>query len=304
MASYQELADIFNKITYALNVCTIIGSVMSFIIFSRKPFEKNSFGFYCKLLAIFDLFVMYNLAFGLASIILNSQFINYYDSLCKLYYYVSSIASPMPVWTLVIFSFDQLIVVSKTEKFAIFKKRRFQYASIPVIIIFHCALYIPVLFLSGVEGVALQNQTFYSCVVYSKLMPVVFLIESNILPFMLIIVSMFFLVTILIKSREKVFSSDHQRPQSNTQLTRRRNLDVKFAFNLVALNIIFIVLTIPIVVCYILPVDSDYLLFSLIYSIGFFLFYLNFALHFWVHLTFNSIFRREFLLFIRVIKID
>lgn len=50
-----------NYATYTANFLTIIGSIFSIIIFFRKVFSRNSIGFYCKTLAIFDLFNTYNL---------------------------------------------------------------------------------------------------------------------------------------------------------------------------------------------------------------------------------------------------
>lgn len=205
MADYQKISDTLDKIVYGFNALSIIGSILSIIVYSRKAFEKSSFGFYCKWVSIFDLVNIVNLGFGIASLIVNSSFINYYDSICKIYYYILAVTSSLPIWILVIFSFDQVIIVSRTERFQFFKKRWFQYTCISTIIVFQSAIYTSLIVLSGVQNAQIQNTTFSFCTVYSNVVPIVFLVESKLIPFLLIIISMYFLVSILIKSRKKGF---------------------------------------------------------------------------------------------------
>jgi hypothetical protein len=38
----------------------VIGNIISFIVFSRKPFLKNPVSIYCRALAIFDMFIIYS----------------------------------------------------------------------------------------------------------------------------------------------------------------------------------------------------------------------------------------------------
>ena len=293
MADYKAAADILNKITFGFNAFSLIGSPISIIVFSRKAFEKSSFGFYSKWLSVLDLLGIFNFAFGLASIILNSTFTNNYDWACKFYYYIICATSSLPTWFLLIFSLDQLIIVSRTERFQFFKKRWFQYSVISAIIIFQCSIFSPVIFLSKVQTMESQNITFSICDVYSGILPFVFVIEAKLVPFTFIVISMYFIVRILINSRKKVFT--------NHALNAIRSRDLKFAYNLVIINIISFFLTIPAVVYFMLP-DGYFILSGLFNAICFFLFYLNYALNFWINFIFNSIFRNEFFILFRIIN--
>lgn len=291
MADYRAAAEILNKITFGFNAFSLIGSPLSIIVFSRKAFKKSSFGFYSKWLSIFDLLGIFNFAFGLASTILNSTFTNNYDWACKFYYYIICTTSSLPTLFLLIFSLDQLIIVSRTERFQFFKKRWFQYSVISAIIIFQSSIFSPVIFLSKVQTMESQNITFSICDVYSGILPFVFLFEAKLVPFTFIVISMFFIVRILIKSRKKLFTNHNAiRPR-----------DVKFAYNLVIINIISFVLTIPAVVYFMLP-DGYFIWSGLFNAICFFLFYLNYALNFWINFIFNSIFRNEFFILFRIIN--
>ena len=283
---------VLGKISLGFEYMTLFGSVTSFIIFSRKAFKKSSIGIYCRSLAIFDLYVIYDCAIGtlmMLKVIIST------DILCKIQYYISTGFSSMPGWVLVFFSFDQLIIVSRTERFKFFNKRWFRYSIIIGIFIIQCVIYAPALFLTGLRFYSIGNNlTSTSCDSLSLIMPIIYLIESCLIPFGLIIFSTTLIVRILIKSRQKI--------SANLQLTAqmaRRNQEYKFAFNSVVLNVLFIVLTFPLLVSYILPVNKT-LVFTLVQKFLYDLFYLNFALHFWVHLASNSVFRNEILKVLRI----
>ena len=297
MSVYQDALYVFNKLNYAFNFMTILGSLLSFIIFSRKSFEKSSIAVYCKALAVFDLFIIFNLVFGLVEIITTIYLPLDHDFLCRLINFVTIGISPIPGWILVAFSFDQLIIVSRTERFQFFKKRWFQYSLILGIAIFHCAIYSPAWILSGVVQVSDQNGTISLCLSDSIPMSILYLVESSIVPIVFIVISTGLIIRALIKSRKKISSSD-----SATTTRKHRIRDFKFAMNSIILNTLFVVVIIPLFFSFILPLD--YPTFNMLNSVAFTLFYMNFALHFWVHLSFNSVFRREFLLLFRIIKID
>jgi hypothetical protein len=284
-----DIINVFGKLFLAIHFMTILGSAISCIIFSRKAFKKSSIGIYCRSLAVFDLYITYNFVLGIVTLFPNTEFILASDLICKLAYFISSGISSIPGWVLVAFSFDQLIIVSRTDRFKFFD---FQHSIILTILLVQCATSTPTIFYSGLRVYLLENNmTFFSCDSFSIVMPIIYLIESCTIPFVLIIVSTSLIVRILIKSRRNISTG----LQATAQMTRRRQ-EYKFAFNSVVLNVLFIVLTFPLLLSYIVSINL------LIKQIFFALFYLNFALHFWVHLAFNSIFRNEFFKVFRIKK--
>lgn len=288
-------ANIINYIIYAINFMTILGSLLSFIVFSRKGFEKTSISFYCKCLAFFDLFVVFNLGFNIVSIIINIPLVYSYDWLCKLYYFISVGVSALPAWILVVISFDQLITLSRTEKFQFFKKTWFQYTIMMVIFIFNCAFYSPLIIFASTKNVTYQNETISSCNYNIYALPILYLIESSLLPFLLLAISLFFTLRILIRSRQKVSTN----LQGNALAARRRH-EYKFAISSIVLDILFIVFNIPIIFNGLFNDQRNDWLYDLASSICYMFFYLNFSLHFWICLTFNSVFRHEILVLFRI----
>lgn len=292
MVNYAALANSLLKLTFIINMFTICGSILSFITFSRKAFQKSSIGFYCKSLAIFDLFVLFVTVFGIASQILNVQLIASNDTICKIVYYISISSSPIQGWLLIVFSIDQLIAVSMTDRFGFVKKRWFQFSITLAIFIFHCGIYIPVFFNVGSISATFDNVTYYNCVSFSFQLSMTYLIEASFIPFVIMIIITVRIVRLLVKSRKR--TSIH----SLNGISSVRARDFRFAFNSVILNILFILLTTPLVVYYVVPV-KDFIFSGIFNLICFAFFYLNYALHFWVHLFVNSYFRNEVFIMLR-----
>ena len=130
MVNYVDLANSLLKLTFIINIFTICGSFLSFIIFSRKPFQKSSVAFYCKSLAIFDLFVLFITGFGIAGQIITVQLIASNDNICMVVFFFSTATSPIQGWILFVFSLDQLNTVSMSHRLGFIRKRFFQFAFI------------------------------------------------------------------------------------------------------------------------------------------------------------------------------
>lgn len=287
--SIQEIVSYINNSIYVINILTIIGSVFSIIIFSRKSFEKSTIGIYCKSLAIFDLFVIFNLSVGIASIAINNNRSLMRDTewICKMMTYFVAVFSAMSGWILVFFSVDQLINVSLTKRFLFFKKKWFQYSLILGLFIFHCLFYIPMIStFSLINKIDNGNISIPSCGTSSIVLPIVLFLEGTLIPLIILIILSVVIGRILRKSRRRVTNNGQQVISSSQN---------KYAFNSVILNIMHIVLLTPLLIFVSIPFSS-YEYFLLFNVIAYFFTALNNALHFWVHFSVNSIFRKEFLI--------
>ena len=297
MANDKEILNNIWRGVLAINLMTIVGSILSFIVFSRKAFQKSSIRIYCRALAIFDLYVIFNLSVDVYSQISGVQLIASNSYVCKVSYFLTDSFTSVQGWILVVFSVDQLIDVSMTKRFAFYKKHWFQYALIIGVFIFHCGLYSQVFVLVTNLGIKIGNTVSYSCDTLSLALPIVYFIECSLLPFIILLISSSLILRILIRSRRRTGLGTSNSDSSFT----RRIRDLKFAFNSVVLNAIFIIFTTPLVVRLFFP-KTDFVTGYYINNILSLFFYLNYALHFWVHLSFNSIFRNEFLILLRIKK--
>ena len=297
MVNIQDVTTNVKYTTYGINCLGLIGSAISIVIFSRKKFAKKSIGVYCKCLALFDIFVVFNLVVKITEIIIKQPIFNRYEVVCKLITFISSGISPIPGWILAAFSLDQLICVSNEsikQRFSFTKNKWFQYFLIIGIFIVHLGIYSPVFVLVSIQDIIPdQNRSIFVCKADSDVLPIMFLIESSSLPFLIIIVS----TTQIVKRLVKVKRTISVRSM-NSDRSALKSRHVKYAFNSVILNVMFVVLTTPLLVYYLLP-PFYYTTSSLINSICFLFFNLNFSLHFFVYLCVNSVFRHELIIFIR-----
>ena len=308
MANNQEILTYFNYAIYTVNFLTIIGSLLSFLIFSRKAFERSTIGIYCKSVAIYDLFVIFNLSVGIASILMKSRsLILEIEVVCKITSFLLSTFSPMSAWILVAFSLDQLITVSLTKRFLFFKKQPFQYTILIGLFIFHCLIYSPVPYLSGLHNITTnENSSLTTCGNNSIVFPIIILFEGFILPLVILFILTVIIIRYLAMTRSKINNVPRLKKTSESlpnvtstsnMKNHRRVNDFKYAFNSVILNIIHIVFSSPLYILGSLPINAlDY---ELVNIIGYLLFSINFALHFGVHFCVNSIFRKEFLILFR-----
>lgn len=287
------------NVMYVINFLGLLGSILSCIVFSRKAFRKSSIRIYCKFLAIFDQFTIFNLIFGLTTLFSSVQIINENDAICKFVYFISVGVSGIPGWILVIFSVDQYLKITMTKRFSFRKKSWFQYVVIAVIVLVHFALYIDVIFESGVRNATIGGHSQLWCDInVNSAMPVIYLVETSLIPFGIMVVTTLLILRSLYRVRKRVSSEIKSNSHS---VISNKSRDFKFAFNSVILNFIFILLTSPLVIYYLINFD-DYTISQFVNTICFVFFYLNFASHFWIYFFVNSIFRNELLILFRIRK--
>lgn len=290
----------FEFVMYIIQVIVIslglIGNVISFLVFSRKKFKKNSISTYCRALAIFDSLILFELIQNVGQLF-SFSIINQNEIICKLFFYILALFSSIPAWILVAFSIDKMLNM-RPKRIVILRKKRFQFSVVSVIVVFNLLLYI------GIPiNLVRQNLYFYYDAYYCDISSLTFftvfiigyLIETAIIPFLIMLISSIATIRLLVNSRKtlELRCSFYNR--------RRKRREAKFAISSLAFNIMFITLKTPIVIVYCLiafGIDID----LFFYQVALFLFFLNAPGNFYVHFATNSIFRREFYLFCRLRK--
>lgn len=291
---------IANTVTNVVIVIGLIGNLLSFLVFSRKAFAKSSINIYCRALAIFDSFGIFFLILSIGTYYVNTYSVHKYTSTCKLMYFWITTFSPISGWILVAFSIDQSICVSNTQWFQYTKKLSFQIGVVAFLAIFHIAAYIALPILLELKNVTIVidgfNVTSQMCALSNipdvKPYIIAYLIEANIVPFLIMILTTIYIVRELHKSSKRVLSVNVN--VINSKNSKKR----KYALNSVALSIIFIVCTSPSVFIQIFP-SNDFVIDSFLYRIFGTFFYVNYSCHFFSHFIVNSVFRQEFLAMIR-----
>lgn len=299
----KAISIIYYTINF-INLFSLFGSILSFIVFSRKAFSRSSIRVYCKLLAIFDQFTIFNMIFSFVTWFTNKGLVNDYEFICKFVYFISVGISGIPGWIQAVFSIDLFFKISLSKRFKFTNKSWFQYLVVFLIVMIHCAIYTEIIFEAGLRNATIWSNSSGSwCDLNpNSVLPIVYLIEGSVIPFVIMLVMTILILRSLYDVRSKVSLADFDSGPNTVWATRyQRYRDFKFAFNSVILNLVFILFTMPLVIYYLVQID-DYVLSQLLNAIGYLLFYLNFASHFLIFFSFNSLFRQEFLKMLRIRK--
>lgn len=288
---YIEQIQRVTLLTCLINGFGLAGNVISFIVFSRQAFSKSSSVIYFKTLCLVDSFVIFHFKLVLISLVTRIDFRNENDIVCKLFYLITAGTSPNPSSILTLLSIHLLISVSMTSRFRFYKNRRFQIKLIISVVLFNFLHAIYILKQASVKEIEVNNVTVRWCHYdqHTDLLPIAFLFLTTLIPFAIMISSTGFILRALLRSQNVL-----KRYQLGAITITRRYRGIKFGFNSVALNIIFLLLSAPIPLAFILTSNTtDYFKNEFIKFCCFAIFNLNFSLHFWVHLFSNSIFRKE-----------
>lgn len=274
----------------------IFGNIISFKIYSNKSMIKSSFSIYFRVVCVSDfLITVHSFTFLLQSVYDYDLHIKN-DFLCKTLDYVVYVLSPISGYLLVVISIDRFVKIKFTHRFEFIYKRKFQISLIIVIISYNVLFYSGFLWNKQLnENITVDNETNLTTVEYtcddSPNMNAFYQMDvynSAVVPYILMVFFSCATIWVVFQSRNKITPNSI----SNSGMSKR---DKKFAFTSIALNTIFLILNLPVVlfIAYGNYLDED--LYNMIYKILNTLYYSNYGASLYVQLAVNSIFRSEFL---------
>ena len=272
----------------------IVGNILSFMIFSRKTFRKNSISTYCRALAIFDNLLIIQFIIDVYEAIYNDHLHNVSDGACKIMYYLSIQYGAIPGWILAAFSIDKMFSI-RTHQIRLLKNKRFQWSVVAVIAILNLIFYVEILISFRLVPSRFSINSLFcdiTALEYFSAFIFAMLIESCFIPFLIMLISSIVTIRLLNKSRETV-------ELSGILNKLRRSRDKKFAISSLILNVVYVLVKSPFFVFYIFyakdPFGSSYYFFHF----SFLILLVNCSATFFVHLLTNSIFRRELFIIVK-----
>jgi hypothetical protein len=297
------MASAFARFIYisreVVNLVGIIGNIISFLVFCRPVFKKNSIRVYACALAIFDCFTLNQLYVDFGLIFFDYYPPDHSDITCKIYYYISTAFSCIPPWILVVFSIDKILSMKKSPKFKLFKKRFFQLTLIAVFAIVNILIFSEILVLlvrtPEIDDIS-SNLTLLcdsTVMPYANIVGAMYLLLGGIVPFVIMLGTSISIARLLSHSRQKSIGD-----RKIALARRRKSRDFKFAVTSLTFNFLFIALKLPLVLYYVISsfnIDTP----SVYFYISTLLFFINSSISFLVHFVSNSIFRKQFYLLIK-----
>jgi hypothetical protein len=316
MGSDDIFSQIKTVIIYSFPVVSFfgtLGNLVSFIIFSRKKFKNTTFWTYYRFLCITDTFGLFicvcNFIYNIFGI--NLRIFNEFS--CK---FIVLIAYAMPTtggWTLVVISLDRLVNIVWPNRLNLIKKTYFQILVCIGILIANIAVYFQTL-LSHIITVfeyyeyldyptsndTSLNSTYLCSVSWYLQGPLLVwldLFNSAVFPFTFMVIFTTINIIVLYRYKRLITRSNNSIPrEQSTSVTR-------FAATSIALNVLYLVLNIPLVLYYLLSRYQVEIITGpgsvLVPKISIWLFYVNSATVFYTNLCVNTIFRKELWLFCR-----
>ena len=300
-------------ILYAYPLITLIGLItnsISFVIFSRKSFQKTIFSTYFRILLLFqtlnlvvpiDKMLEYNFNIFSSRISLIT---------CKLRAAFAYVNYANAAWYLVIISLDRYLSISFSNKFHFRKKMSFHLFTSIFIIGFNYLFYLPTWFYylreTRTNLTFNETETTFKCKSPGIWFDFMDLFQSTLIPFLFMTIFTSFTIKTVYESRKKAM---HQtRINSKEKLKNKlSSKDVKFALISIANNILFLLMNLPYFIIFML-VDYTTLLSNrdnlskFLFSIEYLLVYINLTLTFFINYFVNSIFKKEFLIFLNYVR--
>ena len=210
-----------------------IGNILAYIIFSRKRFENTIFATYFRFLLIIDTIGLVYLALG--KFLYFKYEINIRDfnvSLCRLTMLLAYSVPPISAYILVAISIDRWLAISKPTILLFRRKRSFQIGvCIGIIVanfIYNGQLFFSYLALDYLD----PNATVPICLIpFEKTLQIMDLINSTMIPFVLMIVSTTLTIKSVFDSRKKIQSRNQNNSNNNSNTNQFRKRDIKFSIN-------------------------------------------------------------------------
>jgi len=294
MDSEQNFLYIKTIVTLIMAFIGVIGNIISFIVFSRKTFRKNSISIYCRALAVFDSNILSHAVMNLIILINGYSAAFSSDIACELYGYVMYAVGSIPGWILIAFSVDKLLSLRRVT--GTMKRPIIHYSIITAIVLIHLILYIVIpIYLRTVVIPGYGVLCDVSTLSFGDVINIVYMAESSIIPFVIMFITSIITIKLLWKSRCQVGMAVNLGSQQN----KRKNRDAMFALTSLTFNILFIVLKMPLLVC--LTIGFSFLNNYALEFSGL-LYFLNLSIGFFVHFIANSLFRRELFILFRIRK--
>jgi hypothetical protein len=290
----KTLILIIHSIYLMICVIGVFSNSLTILVFSRKRFQNTIFSTYFRIMSLLAIAtLLYRIEYILA-IFKVFTFRNKSSFLCKMNTYLVYVIPPMSNWIQILITIDRFVSIAKPTKFVWRKKAKFQVLASMGVIIFDILYYIPIIYFSDIPELY-RNQSAPYLNIISICTPVSFYnwliaLHTVDIPFMVIMIFTGLTIQSLFKSRRN----------SITKSTFTKSKDVKFAITSISLNLLFFLLSFPLSFYLILrnfhlfDDETEYLILGL-FGV---LFFINNAVLFFINLIVNSIFRKEFSLFL------
>ena len=229
----EQIIQILKKMYMVACCFGFIGNLTAMFMFSRKKYKNTIFSSYFRILTLIDVLVLltridYFLKDnGKIALRMVSTFF------CKSTMYIIYLTPSISSWIMVLISLDRFVSIVMPAKFLFRKQIKYQLLACTVAIVYNTLFSIPVIityeyYLKKTSS----NTTWPKCSHPSYSIDIIDIINSSMIPFVLMLILTLLILRTIFKSRSKT-----------TQTINKK--DIRFAITSISLNISFLILKLP-----------------------------------------------------------
>lgn len=213
---------------------------------------------------------------------------------CKMYWYLNYVLASISPWLLLYISVEKLVSIKYPGIKFFLRNKNNQLMYLLIFIAFNSVYYLPIVYYLKIYDLSInETNTTINCdfIDSNKRQLIFFMDTSNrvFVPFFLMTGFSLRLLLYVFRMRTRIMNNF--RSNNNIRLSRK----IQIAFSLIVLNFFFIALNIPNVI-------YSYSKFGFEYIFTLYIFYLTYALNFYIIFLTNSIFRQECLVVFSKLK--
>lgn len=284
---------VFYVMPPVLLVIGLFGNILGFIVLRRRRLYTMSARNMYSYMLIFDTIYLGHLIVNFLEVGFSLD-ITYASSLaCKIHIFLNYSMANLSPCILVFISIERYIDIKFPAKSAFLRKNQTQISFIIIIAFLNFLMYLPFPILINQQIQNNQDHQLTTCSFAENLhidtiLSYMDLINRSLLPFTLMIIFSSLLIHSVFTSRNRI-----SRNLSTNEIKTLKK-DLKLSVTCITLNLVYIAFSLPISI-------NDFMDFSdLFYTLSLNLFYMSYAVNFYIILISNTLVRRECLIMLRL----
>lgn len=140
--TYQKTTVILINLQALIGLIGIVGNMLTFCVFLRKPLRKHSYSFYFRIMSWTDTFIIVVTFRHWLRIVLNVDLDLLGPLFCRLNEYQPYLVASTTIWLRNLILFDRVIRVVYPAHFAVIRRKRFQITAVSIIFVSSALLHI------------------------------------------------------------------------------------------------------------------------------------------------------------------
>ena len=295
---YQKITFIFQNIQVLIGLVGIIGNILSFSVFLRKPLRNQSYSFYFRIMSWSDNLVLLHTFRHWARIVLKIDIDSLWSFFCRFNEYQPFLAGSISIWLRIIVLADRCVRIIYPNQFKFIKTRLFQIGVVLFIATYSALLHIKMALNRRLEASpsTILNSTVLVCYI-----PPNFLSENHIVFLINLLICTTLSSVLTIRLISFIYSSRRRLRNKLYKPHSSVNKDRKFAISSIGVNIMSLIGQIVFVIFTLVAISFQFnsTQIEMIITLAITISSCYYASVFFVSLCMNSIFYNEFLRFLK-----